>query len=253
MNLPVTGTAASEVGIPKMLMTSDVVSRSPISELNTVQSVEQINGNISLICLVLEGVERCAEVLGTGFQTELIEVLYPLLVKVHSENARVSRCALLALRGIARSCGAPGLSELLHQNADYIVNAVSLRLRHVSRYPESPSVLGVALRHGSAELLPVFHDVILEVRLPMTVAFCLIVRPHSACKKLSGGVLAWLPLRGEVQIAYGPADALPLTVSCFSKIQIGFTFLVPAYGTWLVPDKGPLTGVVVCTHLHLHS
>jgi len=35
---------------------------------------------------------------------------------------------------------------------------------------------------------------------------------------------------------------LPLTVSCFSEIQIGFTFLVPAH-----PDKGPLNGgVCVC-------
>jgi len=34
------------------------------------------------------------------------------------------------------------------------------------------------------------------------------------------------------RLAYSPADATlpqPLTVSCFSKIQIGFTFLVPAY------------------------
>jgi len=30
---------------------------------------------------------------------------------------------------------------------------------------------------------------------------------------------------------------LPFTVSCFSKIQIGFTFLP---FTWVVPDKGPL-------------
>ena len=37
---------------------------------------------------------------------------------------------------------------------------------------------------------------------------------------------------------------LPLTVSCFSKIQIGFTFLVPAHlGS---PGKGPLNGYV-CT------
>ena len=36
---------------------------------------------------------------------------------------------------------------------------------------------------------------------------------------------------------------LPLTVSCFSKIQIGFNFLVPAYrGS---PGKGPLN-VRVC-------
>ena len=32
------------------------------------------------------------------------------------------------------------------------------------------------------------------------------------------------------RLAYGPADATAThTVSCFSKIQIGFTFLVPAY------------------------
>ena len=39
--------------------------------------------------------------------------------------------------------------------------------------------------------------------------------------------------------------SLPLAVSCFSKIQIGFTFLVPARpGS---PGKGPLNGCVcVC-------
>ena len=43
---------------------------------------------------------------------------------------------------------------------------------------------------------------------------------------------------------------LPLTVSCFSKILIGFTFLVPAHPlTRLVPDKGPLNRYVcvICT------
>jgi len=35
---------------------------------------------------------------------------------------------------------------------------------------------------------------------------------------------------------------LPLTVSCFSKIQIGFNFLIPAHpGS---PGKGPLSGCV---------
>ena len=51
---------------------------------------------------------------------------------------------------------------------------------------------------------------------------------------------------------------LPLTVSCFSKIQIGFTFLIPAHpGS---PGKGPLNGclcVCVCqiwwSKLHLLS
>jgi len=39
---------------------------------------------------------------------------------------------------------------------------------------------------------------------------------------------------------------LPLTVSCFSQIQIGFTFLVPAHLS--SPEKGPLNGCV-CVHV----
>jgi len=40
---------------------------------------------------------------------------------------------------------------------------------------------------------------------------------------------------------------LPLTVSCFSKIQIGFTFLVPAHpGS---PGKGAVKQVCVCVIL----
>ena len=42
---------------------------------------------------------------------------------------------------------------------------------------------------------------------------------------------------------------LPLTVSCFSKIQIGFTFLVPAHpGS---PGKGAVKRVCVCKVLVL--
>jgi len=41
---------------------------------------------------------------------------------------------------------------------------------------------------------------------------------------------------------------LPLTVSCFSKIQIGFTFLVPAHpGS---PGKRAVKQVCVCPFLH---
>jgi len=69
---------------------------------------------------------------------------------------------------------------------------------------------------------------------------------HPTCKKLSAGVLAWLSVWSEVQricrLAYAQLMPLPLTVSCFSKIQIGFTFLVSAHlGS---PGKGPLNGFV---------
>jgi len=54
---------------------------------------------------------------------------------------------------------------------------------------------------------------------------------HPARKKLSDGVLAWLSVWSEVHTCISLMAQLmppPLTVSCFSKIEIHFIFLVPA-------------------------
>ena len=62
---------------------------------------------------------------------------------------------------------------------------------------------------------------------------------HQACKKTEwwgAGVVICLERGADLHVAQ--LMPLPLTVSCFSKIQIGFTLLVPAHP--LVPDKGPL-------------
>jgi len=67
---------------------------------------------------------------------------------------------------------------------------------------------------------------------------------HPSCKKLSSEVLAWLSLWSEVQTCMAQLMPLPLTVSCSSKIQIGFTFLVPAHlGS---PGQRAVKRVCVC-------
>jgi len=49
-------------------------------------------------------------------------------------------------------------------------------------------------------------------------------------KKQSDGVLAWLSVRSAyADLHMAQLMPLPFTVSCFSKIQIGFTFLIPAH------------------------
>jgi len=48
-------------------------------------------------------------------------------------------------------------------------------------------------------------------------------------KKPGGGVLAWLSAWSEVQTCNWPSWCHCHLLSCFSKIQIGFTFLVPAH------------------------
>ena len=53
---------------------------------------------------------------------------------------------------------------------------------------------------------------------------------HPACKKTEwwgAGVVICLERGADLYMAQ--LMPLPLTVSCFSKMQIGFTFLVPAY------------------------
>ena len=98
---------------------------------------------------------------------------------------------------------------------------------------------------------------------------------HPACKISSGGVVAWLSAWSKVQTCIWPRKSirpviterwgagmviclergadlhtaqlmpLPLTVSCFSKIQIGFAFLVPAHlGS---PGQRAVKRVCVCT------
>ena len=52
---------------------------------------------------------------------------------------------------------------------------------------------------------------------------------HPACKKTCAvGCWRGYLSAARCRLAYAQLMPLPLTVSCFSKIQIGFTFLVPA-------------------------
>ena len=71
---------------------------------------------------------------------------------------------------------------------------------------------------------------------------------HPACKKteLWGvGVVICLERGADLHIAQ--LMPLPLTVSCFSEIQIGFAFLVPAHlGS---PGKRAVKWVCVCVWL----
>jgi len=68
---------------------------------------------------------------------------------------------------------------------------------------------------------------------------------HPACKKTEwwgAGVVICLERGADLHMAQ--RMPLPLAVSCFSKIQIGFAFLVPANPGG--PDKMAVKWVCVC-------
>jgi len=71
------------------------------------------------------------------------------------------------------------------------------------------------------------------------------IRPVKNLEWWGAGVVICLEHGADLHVAQ--LIPLPLNVSCFSKIQIGFTFLVPAYlGS---PGKGPLNGCVCIKRL----
>jgi len=61
-------------------------------------------------------------------------------------------------------------------------------------------------------------------------------------------VLAWLSvwMQQGADLHMAQLMPLPLTVSCFSTSQIGFTFRYQL--TWVVPDKGPLNVCMLIAH-----
>ena len=76
------------------------------------------------------------------------------------------------------------------------------------------------------------HYVCLQCFIAFSALTLLVGRQegHPACKKTEwwgAGVVICLERGADLHMAQ--LMPLPLTISCFSKIQIGFTFLVPAH------------------------
>jgi len=72
---------------------------------------------------------------------------------------------------------------------------------------------------------------------------------HQACKKTKwwvAGMIICLERGADLHMAQ--LMLLPLTVSCFSKIQTGLSFWCQL--TWVVQEKGPLKG---CVHVYTVS
>ena len=67
-----------------------------------------------------------------------------------------------------------------------------------------------------------------------------------ACKKLSGGVLAWLSVWSEVHICIWPSCCNCHSLS-FASVKSILVLPFWYQFTWVVPEKGPLNGCVYVT------
>ena len=126
-------------------------------------SVEMLNSNIQLICLILEGLSNVAKILKNNFGSYLIQVLYPVIEKVGSQNRRIHQTALTTLDTIAVVCGFENTTTLIMNNSDYLVNSVTLEFRHLHVASTAPSVLCVILKFCTKEMFITIADIIEDV------------------------------------------------------------------------------------------
>ncbi|KAI9864118.1 MAG: hypothetical protein M1813_003435 [Trichoglossum hirsutum] len=110
--------------------------------------------------LALEVLALEAQRLGSDFRLEFVEALYPLVFLIGSSNEDLRNHAFTSLNITAQACGYTSASDMLVDNVDYLVNAVSLKLNTFSISPQAPKVLLMMIKLTGPSLLPFLDDLV---------------------------------------------------------------------------------------------
>lgn len=113
-----------------------------------------------LEAIALEVTAFAAHRLGSEFRPELIDVLYPIATFLGSPAPQLRSHAITTLNILAASCGYSSVSDLIIDNADYMVNSVSLRLNTLDISPASTKVLTMLIHLTGPKLIPFLDDVV---------------------------------------------------------------------------------------------
>ena len=113
-----------------------------------------------LQALALEVVSLQATFQKEDFRPELIDALYPILERMGSSNAALQQHAVTCLSIVSHRCGYPSASELVVDNADYLVNAVAVRLNTFDISPQASQVMLMMVRLCGTAITPFLDDLI---------------------------------------------------------------------------------------------
>ena len=128
---------------------------STLSDTSGEQEIDWRLKALSLETLVLQASQQ-----KEAFRTELIDCLYPILHYMASPHPSLRTHAITSLNAIAHHTGYPTASDMIIANADYLVNAISLRLNTYEISPQAPLVLGMMVRLVGGRILPYLDDTV---------------------------------------------------------------------------------------------
>ena len=113
-----------------------------------------------LQALSLEAVALQSRQQGYEFRPELVDAIYPILERLGSDNPLLQKHAISCLSIVSSACKYSSPADLIVDNADYLINAVSLKLNTFSISPQAPQVLNMIIRLCGAPLIPYLDDVV---------------------------------------------------------------------------------------------
>ncbi|KAF9433499.1 TEL2-interacting protein 1 [Entomortierella beljakovae] len=123
------------------------------------------NTDVTLQCLLLEGVACTAIVMGgTEFELELVRILYVLLEHLgDQESALVRDTAEATLEHVAFICNYDSIGDLIQANYDYVIQQVSQKIAFLSSNPKTPQVLWSLIRVVGPPAISMLEDSVTEI------------------------------------------------------------------------------------------
>lgn len=123
-------------------------------------SFEKESANWKLQALSLEVIALQAYHQQQDFRPELVDALFPILERMGSFNTALRDHALICLDLVSKSCAYSSPSALIVANADYLVNAVALKLNTFEISPQAPLVLVMMVKLCGPALVPYLDDLV---------------------------------------------------------------------------------------------
>lgn len=124
------------------------------------RSMEGLYVDWRVQALALEAVAFRAQRLQRGFRPGLVDSLYPVVHALGSMQQDLSKHAIRCLNLIATYCDYSNAEQLLVQNADYLVNAIGLKLSTFDISPEAPRVLLMIVKVCGPSIISYIDDLV---------------------------------------------------------------------------------------------
>jgi hypothetical protein len=128
--------------------------------LSVLRNEDEATSDWRMQAIALEAIADTAQHYKQDFRTELVDTLYPVAQLLGSPNTNLREHAITCLNIISTACGYANASELIVKNADYMINAISLRLDTFDISPQAPQVLVMMIRVVGPSLLLYLDDVV---------------------------------------------------------------------------------------------